>query len=121
MISGPSSHDSNISLTVTVNVTNTESLKGSEVVQVYITLPDIGLTTPQLQLRGFAKAKDLKPGSSEKVTITLDKYAVSWWDTRGQQWKAVAGTYGVHVGKSSANIVLEEGFTLAEGFTWVGL
>ena len=108
-------------LDVSVTVTNTGAMTGSEVVQVYISIPDIGLSTPRLQLRGFAKARDIAPGESKTVTITLDKYAVSWWDTRGQQWKAVAGTYGVHVGKSSANIVLEEGFTLTEGFTWVGL
>ena len=121
VISGPSSHDSNLSLNVTVNVTNTGSLKGSEVVQVYITLPDIGLTTPQLQLRGFAKAKDLKPGSSEKVTITLDKYAVSYWDERGTAWRAKDGKYEVLVGQSSDNISLRGEFHLDKEFEWNGL
>ncbi|KAI0373363.1 glycoside hydrolase family 3 protein [Pilatotrama ljubarskyi] len=109
------------SVQVRARVTNTGSLTGSEVVQVYVSLPDIGLTTPRLQLRGFAKARDLQPGKSTEVTITLDKYAVSFWDTRGQQWKAIPGAYGVHVGRSSQDIVLQGEYTLEAGFTWIGL
>ncbi|KAH9857719.1 glycoside hydrolase family 3 protein [Lenzites betulinus] len=104
-----------------VTVTNTGSRKGSEVVQVYVSLPDIGLTTPKLQLRAFAKARDLAPGESKTVELSLDKYAVSFWDTRHQQWKAVAGTYEVHVGKSSEDIVLQGEFAVEQEFTWVGL
>ena len=115
------SKGADFALDVSVTVTNTGSVAGSEVVQVYISIPDIGLATPRLQLRGFAKARDIAPGESKTVTVTLDKYAVSWWDTRGQQWKAVPGTYGVHVGKSSTDMVLEGQFALEEGFTWVGL
>ncbi len=106
---------------VSVTVTNTGSVAGSEVVQVYFSLPDLGLSTPRLQLRGFAKARDIPPGQSKMVTVRLDKYAVSWWDTLGQQWKAVRGTYGVHVGKSSTDIVLQSEFALQEDFVWVGL
>ncbi|KAI0713388.1 putative beta-glucosidase from glycoside hydrolase family GH3 [Earliella scabrosa] len=115
------SKGADFALDVSVTVTNTGSVAGSEVVQVYISIPDIGLATPRLQLRGFAKARDIAPGESKTVTVTLDKYAVSWWDTRGQQWKAVPGNYGVHVGKSSTDMVLEGQFALEEGFTWVGL
>ena len=108
-------------LDVSVKVTNTGAVTGSDVVQVYVSMPDFGLTTPKLQLRGFAKARDVAAGQSATVTVSLDKYAVSWWDTRGQRWKAVPGTYGVHVGKSSAEMVLEGEFTLERGFTWNGL
>ncbi|EIW60730.1 glycoside hydrolase family 3 protein [Trametes versicolor FP-101664 SS1] len=106
---------------VELTVTNTGSRAGSEVVQLYVSLPDIGLTTPRLQLRAFAKARDLAPGESKRVVLGLDKYAVSYWDTTGQQWKAPKGTYGVHVGKSSEDIVLESEFQVEKEFTWVGL
>ena len=112
---------SDFELDVTVTVKNTGFIAGSEVVQVYVSLPDIGLATPKLQLRGFAKARDIAPGESKAVTVKLDKYAVSWWDAVGHQWKAVPGTYGVHVGKSSAAMELEGEFVLEKGFTWVGL
>ncbi|KAI0781293.1 glycoside hydrolase family 3 protein [Trametes elegans] len=111
----------NFSTHVSLDVTNTGDRAGSEVVQVYVALPDIGLTTPALQLRGFAKAKDLKPGETRRVTVDLDKYAVAFWDARGHQWKAAPGTYGVHVGKSSEDIVLNGHLALESGFTWVGL
>ncbi len=105
---------------VTVTLTNTGSMAGSEVVQVYVNLPDIGLATPKLQLRGFAKARDIAPGESKTVTVKLDKYAVSWWDTVGQQWKAAPGTYQVHVGKSSVALDLQGQFVLDIGYTWIG-
>lgn len=106
---------------VEVTVTNTGSRMGSEVVQVYVALPDIGLTTPRLQLRAFAKVRDLAPGESKRVVVGLDKYAVSYWDTTGRQWKAPKGAYGVHVGRSSEDIVLEGEFAVEKEFTWVGL
>lgn len=106
---------------VELTVTNTGSRAGSEVVQLYVSLPDIGLTTPRLQLRAFAKARDLAPGESKRVVLGLDKYAVSYWDTTGQQWRAPKGAYGVHVGQSSEDIVLEGEFAVEKEFTWVGL
>ncbi|KAH9923997.1 putative beta-glucosidase from glycoside hydrolase family GH3 [Epithele typhae] len=108
-------------LDVSVSVTNTGAVPGDEVVQVYVAMPDFGLTTPRLQLRGFAKARDVAPGQSRTVSVKLDKYAVSWWDVKGDHWKAVPGTYQMHVGKSSADLVLSKTFVLKKGFTWKGL
>ena len=120
-MSSTTSKGPDFKLDVSVIVTNTGSEAGSGVVQVYVSLPDFGLTTPRLQLRGFAKARDLAPGQSKMVTVKLDKYAVSWWDAVGHQWEAGPGTYGVHVGKSSAAMELEGEFVLEKGFTWFGL
>ena len=106
---------------MTLTLTNTGTLTGSEVVQLYITLPPTGLTTPALQLRGFGKAKDLGPGESVVVKISLDKYAVSYWDAVRNLWTAKAGQYVVSIGKSSADIVSRSSFTLERGFTWSGL
>lgn len=104
-----------------MNVKNDGAVSGSEVVQVYVSLPEINLTTPRLQLRGFAKARNVGPGASATVSVTLDKYAVSYWDAGAGAWRAVAGTYGIHVGKSSAEMELEGSFVLEKGFTWSGL
>ncbi|KAI0340159.1 putative beta-glucosidase from glycoside hydrolase family GH3 [Trametopsis cervina] len=120
-LSPVSSHDASFSLDASVTVKNIGSVAGSEVVQLYITIPEIGLSTPKLQLRGFAKAKDLAPGASAAVSIHLDKYAVSYWDAVQDAWKAQAGTYEVLVGKSSDNIVLKSEFELKEDFSWTGL
>ncbi|KAH9951408.1 glycoside hydrolase superfamily [Amylocystis lapponica] len=120
-LSGPRGHGPAFELDVSVTVKNTGTVTGSEVVQLYVTLPDVGLTTPKLQLRGFSKARNLAPGSSEKVVIRLDKYAVSFWDTVEDAWSARAGTYTIAIGKSSAEIVLEQSFELKEDFAWNGL
>ncbi|KAG6865876.1 hypothetical protein C0991_010957 [Blastosporella zonata] len=106
---------------ISVTVKNEGSVAGSEVVQVYVTYPDIGLTTPRLQLKGFAKAKDIAPGKSSKVTIKLNKYAVSFWDTERDAWHAVAGQYSLHIGPSSVDLPLKLTYDLQKSFSWVGL
>ncbi|KZT28632.1 glycoside hydrolase family 3 protein [Neolentinus lepideus HHB14362 ss-1] len=108
-------------LDVTVTVRNVGLRVGSEVVQVYVGLPDVGVTTPKRQLRAFAKAKDLAPGESKTIKLTLDKYAVSFWDTPNHCWRASAGEYALYVGPSSDNLPLQCSFILEESFEWTGL
>lgn len=120
-ISGPSASGSSFTLEVSVEVTNTGSLVGSEVVQIYISLPDVGVTTPNIQLKGFSKVKDLEPGLSRTVTIELDKYAVSFWDTPRRAWSARAGEYTIFAGNSSDDLPLRATFSLQESFEWTGL
>ena len=120
-LSPGSSQGTQISLNVSVKVKNEGRVPGSEVVQLYVSLPEIGLTTPRLQLRGFTKAKNIAPGTSRTVTIGLDKYAVSYWDATRNVWKAKAGKYGVSIGRSSRDLVLQGEFELEEDFVWVGL
>lgn len=114
-------HGAMFEMDILVTVRNTGTVRGSEVVQLYLTLPANGLTTPKLQLRGFGKAKDLAPGESAVVKISLDRYAVSYWDAVHNVWSAKAGTYEISVGRSSADIVLRGDFTLNESFTWSGI
>lgn len=90
-------------------------------VQVYVSLPDIGLTTPKYQLKGFAKALNLEKGESTEVNIRLDKYAFSFWDENEDVWQIAGGKHGIHVGTSSDNLVLEETFESVQSFTWSGL
>ncbi|KAG6833210.1 hypothetical protein H0H87_010273 [Tephrocybe sp. NHM501043] len=106
---------------INLTVKNEGSVAGSEVVQVYVTYPDIGLTTPRLQLKGFGKAKDIAPGESSQVTIKLNKYAVSFWDIERNAWYAAAGQYTLHIGPSSVDIPLELTYDLQKSFSWVGL
>ena len=77
VVSSPASRAIPFTLDVSINVTNTGTLTGSEVVQVYVTLPDIGLTTPSLQLRGFTKVKDLQPGQTKTATVSGTAATVS--------------------------------------------
>lgn len=106
---------------INVTVQNDGDRMGSEVVQLYVSLPDIGLTTPRLQLKGFAKAHNVDKGAATNVTINLDKYAFSFWDESQNCWKVAAGKYGLHIGTSSNDLPLYDSIELKETFTWKGL
>ncbi|KAJ7259221.1 beta-glucosidase [Mycena rebaudengoi] len=109
------------SLKVSVEVTNTGAVAGSEVAQFYVTLPTTSdLTHPEMQLKGFKKV-ELAPGQSEILEITLDKYAVSYWDDRFTTWVVEAGEYVVHAGSASNKLGLQAAFSLQKGFEWRGL
>jgi len=110
-----------ISVTVTVKITNTGSVAGAQVAQLYVSLPSLDITTPALQLRSFSKTGVLEPGKEEVLTMTMDKYAVSFWDTPSNAWSVKAGTYGVRVGSSSADLPLQGKFELKDDFEWTGL
>jgi len=117
------SNTSDFSVDVSVNVTNIGSVPGSEVVQLYVSLPkgESTLTHPASQLRAFHKVKDLAPGKSQEVKLALDKYAVSYWDDVINKWKADKGTYTVRLGGSSDRVEGETTFVLEKAFEWSGL
>ena len=106
----------------TVTVKNTGNVTGSEIVQVYVTpSSSTKLTHPVRSLRGFAKAKDIKPGESVKVDVKMDKYALSYWCTVENRWKIEKGTYGVIVGASAESIDLQGEVVVPKETYWDGL
>jgi beta-glucosidase len=123
-LSEPTYTDGDINVTATLTLTNTGSVTGSEVVQLYVTLPTTAeYTHPPLQLKGFKKVKDLKADGSETVTLELDKYAVSYWDEKYSTWNVDRGAYTVRIGGSSAegSLTLSSQFEIPKSFTWNGL
>ncbi|KAH7919491.1 glycoside hydrolase family 3 protein [Leucogyrophana mollusca] len=121
-LSKPTVANGDFSLTASVTLTNTGKLTGSEVVQLYVAMPTTtDLSHPPLLLRAFTKVKDLQPGESKKVTLSLDKYAVSYWENRITRWVVEKGEYGVRVGAGSDNLPLQANFTIVKGFEWNGL
>ncbi|PBK67496.1 glycoside hydrolase family 3 protein [Armillaria solidipes] len=121
-ISKPLYTDGDVTVAVSFTITNTGSLSGSQVIQVYTSLPaTFELIHPSLQLKAFAKVRDLAPGKSESVDIKLDKYAVSYWDDKINSWVVEKGNYGVMVGLSSEDLGLSSPVVLDKGFEWNGL
>lgn len=113
-----------VSVSASVTITNTGAVVGSEVVQLYVTLPTTSeLTHPPLMLKAFAKVRDLSPGKSESVSLALDKYAFSYWEERISSWVVEKGEYLVRVGKSSApgELTLRSTLALKKGFEWKGI
>lgn len=107
---------------VRVTVTNTGTRDGAEVVQLYIS-PDVqrcSIPRPQKELKGFAKVS-LKAAESREVEIALDRFALSFWDEILNEWVCEEGEYGVLIGKSSADIVLQGTLSVEQTTTWSGL
>ncbi|THH33096.1 hypothetical protein EUX98_g1111 [Antrodiella citrinella] len=93
-LSEPAVSNNDVEIVATLTVTNTGSTVGTDIVQVYTTLPTTSdLTHPPLQLKSFAKVRDLGPGQSQTVTLKLDKYAVSYWEERISRWVVESGEY----------------------------
>ncbi|KAK7052101.1 glycoside hydrolase family 3 protein [Favolaschia claudopus] len=108
-------------LAVSLRIENTGSIAGSEIAQLYITLPTTSaLTHPPLQLKGFAKV-NLEPGAGQVVEIQLDKYAVSYWDDRFSTWAVEKGEYLIRAGPASDQLPLSASFVIDKGFEWRGI
>ena len=91
------------SFTVTVAVTNTGSVAGAEVVQLYVADPDASVPRPPKELKGFRKVF-LKPGETTQVSMTLTTRDLSFWDVTTHGWKAEPGVFDILVGQSSRKI-----------------
>jgi beta-glucosidase len=79
--------------TVTVDVRNTGTRSGAEVVQVY-------RTVPELTLVGFAKVH-LEPGEARTSSIAIDRRRLQVWE---DGWTDIPGPVDLLVGRSSADL-----------------
>jgi len=93
-------------VTVDFDVTNTGTLVGSEVTQLYIGMPSTVVPQPPQQLKGFQKIT-LDPGQTGHVHLVLDQRAFSYWDVTNHNWQIAPGTYQIYVGSSSRDIRLQ--------------
>ena len=90
-------------VTVTVRVTNVGRVAGKEVAQVYFSAPQRGLDKPYQELGGFAKTSKLRPGASQRLTISFDTTEMSSYAERSSSWIMDPGTYVIRAGNSSRN------------------
>ena len=90
-------------VTVTVPVTNTGSVAGAEVVQLYIADVEASVDRPAKELKGFAKVC-LEPGQKADVSFTIDKEALSFFDAEKHAWVAEKGVFQALVAASAADI-----------------
>ncbi len=88
---------------VTVDVTNTSSLRGDEVVQLYIRDEVSSVTRPVKELRGFRRLT-IDPGKTEKVEFALGPEELSFLN-RGMQRVVEPGTFKIMAGGNSADLI----------------
>ena len=105
-----------LDIKVTVNVTNTSSYEGKEVVQVYLSKPQGKLDQPKIELCGYAKTKSLKENESEEVTVDFSLLDFVSYDEKSATSILEKGKYVVSVGNSSANLVPVAALELEEDF-----
>lgn len=91
--------------TVTVDVKNTGSISGKEVVQLYIAAPNSArMNKPIKELKAFAKTKELKSGERTTVILTVKPEELASYDESSSSWIVDAGIYKFLVGASSRDI-----------------
>jgi len=99
----------NENITVTVTVENTGKVAGAEVVQLYLHDIEASVDRPIKELKGFAKVF-LAAGESKKISISLNKRDLSFWDVKSNDWLAEAGEFEVLLGTSLEKIELRAKF-----------
>jgi beta-glucosidase len=92
--------------TVRFNVKNTGSRAGSEVAEIYASLPE-GSGEPPKRLIGWSKVA-LAPGESKEVSVSIDPKYLSIFDVDANSWKLLPGSYTIEVGGSSKALDLSQ-------------
>ena len=90
---------------ITVTVKNTGKLEGKEVVELYISAPDNkAANKPAKELKAFAKTKQLKPGESETLTLSVTAADLASFDEAASAWVVAEGEYQFLVAASAQDI-----------------
>jgi beta-glucosidase len=87
-------------VTASVEVTNTGSRPGEEIVQLYVAFPGSRVDRPVKLLRGFEKIS-IAPGETRRVSLPLKVNDLAYYDTGAKAWVVERTEYGVLVGGSS--------------------
>jgi beta-glucosidase len=96
--------------TVSFSVKNTGKRAGSEIAQVYASLPESAGEPPN-RLVGWVKL-DLAPGESKQATVTVDRDRLTVFDEASDSWKLTPGQYTIRAGASSRNLPLQQTISL---------
>ena len=98
------------SVEVSFTVRNTGKRAGTEIAQVYASLPDAAGEPPK-RLIGWARV-ELTPGESKQVSIPVSRDRLTVYDEASDGWKLVPGNYAVMAGGSSQDLPLHQQINL---------
>lgn len=90
-------------VTVEVIITNTGSVPGSEIVQLYVEKLDSKIHRAQQELKAFKKVA-LAPQQSKTVTLKLDRRCFAFFSSQFKEWQVEAGEYRLNIAASSRDI-----------------
>ena len=92
--------------TVSVDVKNTGSKPGAEVVQVYLTDDEVSVERPPKELQGFDKVY-LEPGEKKTASVELDQSAFEFYSEKEHKFLAETGSFTILAGNSSRDLPLQ--------------
>lgn len=98
---------------VSFKITNTGSLAGMEVAQLYIGCQSKHIFRPHKELKGFTKVL-LNPGETKSITIPFDNKTFRYFNVKTNQWEVEEANYEIMIGASSTDIRLQ-GTLFVEG------
>jgi beta-glucosidase len=86
-------------VTVSADITNTGSVAGDDVAQLYSHEDGTSILQPVRRLDGFQRVT-LQPGQTKTVTFTLGRDQIGFYNNSGQ-FEVDPGTVNVYIGDSS--------------------
>ena len=95
-----SSYGTQDRITVSVEVTNTGSVAGKEVVQLYASKTESAVERAPRELKAFEKVA-LQAGETKRVELSLAVEELAYWDEESHSWQIEKGDYDLYVGNSS--------------------
>ena len=100
-------------VTVSVDVKNTGTRAGDEVVQMYVKHLNSAVERPLKELRGFARIT-LQPNETKTVRLPLKGAELTYWDAARQTFVVEPGRLNIMLGASSADVRLEKTISVAQ-------
>lgn len=104
-------------VTVSVDVKNTGTRAGDEVVQLYVKDVTASVARPIKELKGFKRIINLAAAGTQTVSFTLPAGELAYWSTSKNAFYVEPGDFSIMVGKSSADIQLTTTLTVTGGGT----
>ncbi len=102
--------DANDTIRISCEITNTGTMDGAEIIQLYISkVMESGMADvkPMRELKGYQKIF-LKAGETKKVTFILKISDLVFWSYLRKKMIVESGIYRVEIGKSSAELTLSD-------------
>jgi beta-glucosidase len=100
-------------LIASVDVKNTGTRAGDEVVQLYVKHLNSAVERPVKELRGFERIT-LQPNETRTVRLTLKGFDLAYWDVGKHSFMVEPGTVSIMLGASSADVRLEKTIEVKE-------
>lgn len=97
---------------IEVNVENTGTVAGDEVVQMYIHDVHASMVRPVKELAGFKRVR-LEAGEKKKILFMMDASQMAFLDIN-MNWKIEKGEFEVQIGSSSEDIRLTDSYFVTE-------